>query len=294
MFANFFSRSPKGILVRSFSCLMAISFAAIFCSRASVAFAETISSTSATRDFNITINYSNTLSSALQTAVNDATAYWESTVLAYNSSNTSLNGLTITFGTSSSLGATTIGQSGITSYTYADGKVYSKTSEITLSSSYASTRTTKYMYYVILHEMAHSIGFSGSFWNYNGNYVYKTGAYTGANALAAYQTEFKGQASVTSVPVDTTSGVGTAYSHWAESSILNQSGVSMYYELMTGYMESDTTKMFVSNTTIQSFADNGYVVIPEPGTVVLLFVASAIGLIWRYRRKRASSLASAA
>ena len=118
---------------------------------------------------------------------------------------------------------------------------------------------------VILHEMAHVIGF-GTAWVLNGVYVDESGMFTGANALAAYQAEFDPLA--TFVPVDIVSGLGTRNSHWAE----NWAGG--FNELMTGFLDPPT---FISDTTLASFIDIGYnradegqLPVPEPSTFLLL------------------------
>jgi hypothetical protein len=138
---------------------------------------------------------------------------------------------------------------------------------------------------VILHEMAHVIGF-GTLWTYNGVYSTGTGQYTGPSALAAYRTEF-GQPGATFVPVELGGGSGTANGHWNEidggvccTGIASVRG-DMTFELMTGWLNSGS---YISLTTINSFEDIGYLTnAPEPGTFVLMG-AGIIGLVFVRRR----------
>jgi hypothetical protein len=67
---------------------------------------------------------------------------------------------------------------------------------------------------VILHEMAHVIGF-GTLWGYNGVYVSNSGQYSGNCALSTYRTEFN-QPTATFVPLELGGSAGTANSHWNE------------------------------------------------------------------------------
>lgn len=141
---------------------------------------------------------------------------------------------------------------------------------------------------VILHEMAHVMGF-GTLWTNNGVYANGSGAYTGANALAAYRTEFNQQAAL-SIPVELGGGSGTANGHWDEvdGGSANTGRVSsfgdMRFELMTGWLN---TPYFISNTTIQSFVDIGFstTAVPEPATLAS-FSSGALLIFWLRRRKR--------
>lgn len=102
---------------------------------------------------------------------------------------------------------------------------------------------------VILHEMGHVLGF-GSIWDYKGllssthNHKPK---FTGATATAEYEQLFGVDTGY--VPVDGTSGGGTAFAHWNED-ILGE-------ELMTGFVNGATV-IPLSRITVGQFQDLGY------------------------------------
>ncbi len=103
---------------------------------------------------------------------------------------------------------------------------------------------------VILHEMAHVLGF-GTIWTDLGLLSGGGGAdpqYTGTNAVAQYDTIFSTTA--TSVPVENTGGPGTADAHWRETVFKN--------ELMTGFLSGTTQP--ISAVTVGQFQDLGYTV----------------------------------
>lgn len=145
---------------------------------------------------------------------------------------------------------------------------------------------------VVLHEMAHVMGFSNFFWQRNGAVSSSTDTtYTGEHGLATYRAEFDANANF--VPVE---GLingqvrpGTSYSHWDEQDFANhlaQNGNSQNPELMTGFLDSNNP--YVSQTTIASFADIGYAVdleiVPLPPAGFLLL--SALGAIVYVGRRR--------
>jgi len=90
---------------------------------------------------------------------------------------------------------------------------------------------------IVLHEMLHTVGF-GTIWAAKG--LISGGSFTGPLANAAYP----GSALI---PLDTTGGAGTAYSHWSEDVFGT--------ELMTGYIDGDN---YLSYMTIASLGDLGY------------------------------------
>ncbi len=119
---------------------------------------------------------------------------------------------------------------------------------------------------VILHEMAHVMGF-GTLWTNNGVYVNNSGEFTGSSATAAWQADF-GQTGTPDVELQ--GGGGTANGHWNENlggggltGITDAMGRDMRDELMTGWLNANS---FISDMTIASFVDIGYsaTAIPEP------------------------------
>jgi len=114
---------------------------------------------------------------------------------------------------------------------------------------------------VILHEMAHVMGF-GTLWNigealgptystYQAVYVTGSGQYAGAAALAAWQAD--GNPDATFVPVELGGGTGTAGGHWDEPDGGFPNGDP---ELMTGWLNSGP---FLSTYSLASFEDICYV-----------------------------------
>lgn len=104
---------------------------------------------------------------------------------------------------------------------------------------------------VILHEMAHVLGF-GTIWQSLGLLTGAGGPdprFTGPQATAEFNTRF-GMA-VADIPVENTGGPGTADSHWRETVFNN--------ELMTGFLNSGVPNP-ISRITVAQWADLGYVV----------------------------------
>lgn len=131
---------------------------------------------------------------------------------------------------------------------------------------------------LVLHEMGHVIGI-GTLWNFTGfQQVYQPGSgqYTGQYGVAAYREEFDPLA--TYIPVELDGGPGTANSHWDED-VLGD-------ELMTGFFNSRPT--YLSNTTIASLKDIGYIVaVPEPGNLVAMCSLAVIAIVsLGYRRSQ--------
>lgn len=184
-----------------------------------------------------------------------------------------------------------LGQAGPTSGGTADGTFFYATQGIMQfdSADLATMEADGSLFDVILHEMAHVIGF-GTLWNpldygipgFQNVYEQGTGRYTGQYALDIFREEFDPTADY--IPVELDGGPGTANGHWDETWL----GGPFDPELMTGYLDFPTT---LSNTTLASFADIGYIVrlndgrilglteVPVPATVLLFF--TGIALIWR-------------
>jgi len=102
---------------------------------------------------------------------------------------------------------------------------------------------------VILHEMAHVIGF-GTIWTQLGLLTGGGTAdpqFTGANAVAEYNARFG--LTATSVPIEGAAGPGTNDAHWRETVFTN--------ELMTGFLDAGVPNP-ISRMTVGQFQDLGY------------------------------------
>lgn len=159
------------------------------------------------------------------------------------------------------------------------------------SADLADMETAGVLEAVILHEMAHVLGF-GTLWSLDvSGTIYNDvrpvdGQYTGANALNQYRLEFN-QPAATYVPVELGGGGGTANSHWDEVdggaglTGITQVGTGndMRDELMTGWLNSPS---FLSQTTLESFRDIGFTPVPEPAAAAGAFALGMVGFaLWR-------------
>ena len=141
------------------------------------------------------------------------------------------------------------------------------------STDISSLYSSGLLYHVILHEMAHVIGF-GTLWDttvfsltspaQNVVAEFSDGTttnthYVGQYALDIYREQYDNSALY--VPLETTGGSGTAGAHWDEFWM----GLTATDELMTGYISSTP---FLSDVSIASFADIGYIVELQDGRVL--------------------------
>ena len=104
---------------------------------------------------------------------------------------------------------------------------------------------------VVIHEMGHVLGF-GTLWDFGRNLL-EGGApdprFTGPLAIAAYA-DLGGDGTV---PVEgDQGGAGTLFSHWDETTFFN--------ELMTGFLNSSANANPLSDLSVASMGDLGYVV----------------------------------
>jgi hypothetical protein len=241
--------------------------------------------------FTITLNFTGGLTPSEEAIFSSAKATWESYITGYRPG-INLTGLTIDASGAAIDGVGgTLGQAGPDTVEYFLGRSLLMPTHGTMqfdTADMSAMVANGTFNSVILHEMAHVIGF-GTLWTYDGVYTTGSGHYTGPAALAAYRIEFN-QPSATYVPVELTGDPRTADGHWAEvtggagaTGIVDRQGRDMEYELMTGWLNAPA---FISNTTVQSFADIGYAV-PEPGILFTLFGGSTILMLRKRQRKAA-------
>lgn len=244
--------------------------------RALIAAVLTLTATaSQAATFNIQVNFGGGLTPTQQSIFSQAEAYWESVITGYQA------GISIPALVISAAGVAIDGVSGIlgsagpTFGTLQGGYVLPTAGAMEFDTAdLGALEVSGELLDVILHEMAHVMGF-GTTWTLNGVYIDDTGRFTGANALAAYRAEFDPGAAF--VPVDIVSGAGTRNGHWDEG----WAGGPL--DLMTGFLNSPT---FISNTTIQSFADIGYSTVPLPaGAGLLLGGLGVMGAVGARRRR---------
>jgi hypothetical protein len=226
--------------------------------------------------FNIVINFTGGLTLSQQGIFSQAEATWESLLVGYkpgisipqvtiNASGVPIDGVRGILGQA---GPTFVSiQSGFTLTT--DGIMEFDLADV------ANLEAANLLDEVILHEMAHVLGF-GTLWDtssFGGVFagtqqvsIAGTGQYTGTAALNAWRNEFTGPGAGSNaafVPVELGGGDGTRDGHWNEvdgglelTSIVNGAGQDFRFELMTGWLNPPSA--FISNTTVQSFADIGY------------------------------------
>jgi len=261
----------------------------------SIAIALATATAHAATSFNLTLNFTGGLTATQETIFGDAATFWENHVTGYQPGINGINGITIAASGSYIDGVNGIlGQAGPTAVAYRAGYTLSTTGTMAFDTAdLANMESNGSLYDVILHEMAHVMGF-GTLWTYNGVYSTGTGEYTGANALATYQSEFN-QLGAAYVPVELGGSPGTANGHWDENNngggltgITDSLGRDMRDELMTGWL-NNSANLFVSQTTLASFTDIGFVAVPEP-TAMALVVIGVVGIGLRRRQRRATTV----
>ncbi len=233
-------------------------------------------------DFDIRVDFDGGLTSSQQSIFSDAEDFWEFFIIGYRDEFAG-PGLDISASGQNIDGVGGIlGQAGPTLGIFLPSYVYATEGVMEFDSAdLLSMETAGNLFDVIVHEMAHVIGF-GTLWGQTLNDVLdSSGNYIGEYGLAAHQLIDPG---ATFVPVEQDGGQGTAGSHWDEP---NGGGLS---ELMTGWLDPNTT---ISLATINSFADLGYVInpdfsveqVPEPSTLII-FALAIIGLCSRRYNKQ--------
>jgi hypothetical protein len=251
-----------------------------------------LSATSSAFAFTLNVNFASgsTFTTSQQNIINSAANYWESVITGYQPGTSFGAGIIVEADNPYIDGVgDTLGSAGPTS-TYQDASYwFTSTGSMRFDSADINDlENAGTLYDVIVHELAHIIGF-GTLWDDNNLYTNGTGQYTGAAALAAYKAEFNSAAAF--VPVELGGGSGTANGHWDEQDDGYGPDTQPMgkYELMTGWLNSPGS--YISNTTIASFIDLGYTVnlaaVPLPAAV-WLFGSGLLGLVGWSKRKQAA------
>eukprot|EP00180_Rhodochaete_pulchella_P000283 Plantae.Rhodophyta-Rhodochaete_pulchella.ctg120.p1 GENE.Plantae.Rhodophyta-Rhodochaete_pulchella.ctg120~~Plantae.Rhodophyta-Rhodochaete_pulchella.ctg120.p1 ORF type:complete len:577 (-),score=95.18 Plantae.Rhodophyta-Rhodochaete_pulchella.ctg120:300-2030(-) len=105
---------------------------------------------------------------------------------------------------------------------------------------------------VLVHEIAHAMGFEDRFWK-NVGLISSSGDYTGIHALREFKALLVDSGmsdEVSAVPLQKDGGEGTASNHWEEE--------SLDVELMTGYINAKSGDNRLSKITIGAMDDIGY------------------------------------
>ncbi|MGD9418096.1 MAG: PEP-CTERM sorting domain-containing protein [Verrucomicrobiota bacterium JB025] len=284
---------------------------------------DTSSYSGITFNVSFTDNALNDLSTTEQSYFTKALAFWDEVIIGYRDGSTRTWTLTVdTFSQASSGGGVLLGSAGPSSLAYSGVVADANTSngKFIISTAGSATFNThddagELNYLTICHEIGHALGI-GTLWE--DNQVYNDGddttgnrtltggipgQYVGSAALAAYQAEF--DPSATYVPVELDGDSGTSSGHWNEVTdnymyentasydsdpgdssaapiVLygTYAGESFDDELMSGVLSGSS---FLSDTTIASLYDIGYLVIPEPASS-LMIGSSLIMLASRRRR----------
>lgn len=241
--------------------------------------------------FSIELTFTGGLSTSQEAIFEDAAAAWESYITGYQPGIGPRNPIAIDIAGVVIDGLYgVLGSGGISAATSDGGFWLTETGYIDLDQADLDfIETDNRLEELAMHEIAHVIGY-GILWEANNLYVNGSGQYTGAFALDAYRSEFDPTA--TFIPVEQEGGGGTADGHWDEinlggglTGITDPQGRDLANELMTGW---DTphpptgVPTYLSQTTISSFADLGYTVVPEP-PAAWLAVASLLAALTRRR-----------
>lgn len=213
--------------------------------------------------FSINITSTASIDPSVVPLFDDAIDFWESAiigtqddidvVLNINASTPNIDGV-----------GKTLGQATNTTASFVDRFLYATQGIMRFDIADIGRMSSSTLLDILIHEMAHVIGF-GTLWNtdrypvsgFQDIYTFGTGAYTGAYALQLYRELFNSNA--TFVPVELDGGSGTANAHWDEG-FINNTG-----ELLTGYLDANT---FISDISLASFADIGYIVRLSDGRIL--------------------------
>ncbi len=212
--------------------------------------------------FSITLNLSSDFTETQKDAFLKAKAAWESRLSGYQPG-ISITGVTIDASLLPSDIADgpggILGQAGPTNIVKQAGFTLATKGIMEFDSADMSAMESNGMLQVVVeHEMGHVLGI-GTLWSNNLSYSIGSYKYTGVNGIDAWNAEFIApNAPWSYIPVEDEGGEGTADGHWNEdSSISDNQGRAMTYELMTGWINQP---IFFSNTTLHSMRDLGFTI----------------------------------
>lgn len=234
----------------------------------------------ASGQFSINFSFADTFSADEQTAFSNAVDTWENAIAGYQPG-ISLSGIDITVAGSGSA-------SGPTKVFVQSGFVIADESRVLATPGSIAGLDLATLELFFTREIGSALGM-GTLWQANGLYAPGSGQYTGSSALLAYRNEFDPSASF--VPVELFSGKSDIY--WDEideaaglTGITDSSGRDFGNELMTAWLGPDSSETFISQTSLRSLEDIGFLLssspVPEPSSISMIFIAG-LGLL---RRKR--------
>ncbi len=237
-------------------------------------------------DFDIRVSFDGALTDSQKGVFTDAENFWENLIIGYRNE---FDGPGLDIAASSIYKDGKGGILGSASYTSTqsagtqdtdDYYRYASQGVMSFDSADMDNMNSGRLLNLILHEMAHVMGF-GTLWVSN-DLLNDNKDYIGEFGLAGHRIDIA-DANAAFVPVEKGGGSSTALYHWDETDF----GGSP--ELMTGWLDNDIT---VSRATINSFADLGYVInpefsvehVPEPSTLAI-FALALLGLRARKTNK---------
>ncbi|MCU0779916.1 MAG: hypothetical protein MUF04_02310 [Akkermansiaceae bacterium] len=235
------------------------------------------------------------LSSSQWAALQSAAAEWERDLPAYQSGITR-GGVTVYAGASSFDGAGgTYAEATVLDTSFEAGFFLATAARVFLDAADAgSLEGARLLQTVWRHELGHALGF-GTLWEFNGLVSAGTGRYYGPAGVAAFRAEFLAGASY--VPVELGGGPATRDLHWNEvdqgaglTGITDSLGRDFGHDLMSGWTGPDPSKIFLSNTTLRSFEDLGFTVVPEPKLSFCIISTLMLALRRSNRPSRAKNI----
>lgn len=254
----------------------------------------------------IVLNYTETPDPTYAAAFSAAEAFWESQIAGYRQATTaaaaSVNPLTIDVTLHNIDGPGNI-LGGAATTNYWNDTIYKTalSGVMEFDTSDLGSMSSERLEFLILHEMAHVLGFNPSMWEVNGvvsgfvdvadpgvDYYLE---YIGEDGLAAYNIE--NGSSATFIGLEDEGSSGTRGAHWNEETFLGSFSDQGNPELMTGWLGASA---YLSQTTLFSLQDVGWalasyatqeVPVPAAGGLLAAAVLALGGM--RSRRRRAAA-----